>query len=214
MDRVIATATEANVPVEGRNRPHVVIVGAGFGGLAAARALGGHAVDVTVIDRRNHHLFQPLLYQVATAALSPADIAEPIRHILSRHANIEVLLGEVCGIDTAQRQVLLTDGASIAYDRLILASGSRPSYFGHDRWSAAAPSLKSLEDAQAIRGRLLTAFEHPRANRVDQSTAEMEASVAFDLRRALLKKQENECARLDRSNSRCVPARPGCLLSG
>lgn len=168
MDRVIATATEANVPVEGRNRPHVVIVGAGFGGLAAARALGGHAVDVTVIDRRNHHLFQPLLYQVATAALSPADIAEPIRHILSRHANIEVLLGEVCGIDTAQRQVLLTDGASIAYDRLILASGSRPSYFGHDRWSAAAPSLKSLEDAQAIRGRLLTAFEQAERAATDQ----------------------------------------------
>lgn len=141
------------------DRPHVVIVGAGFAGLAAAQALGGTGVRVTVIDRQNHHLFVPLLYQVATAALSPADIAQPIRKILSRHRNVDVVLGEVTGVDAGARRVRLADGGFVPYDRLILATGSSHSYFGHDEWAAVAPGLKTLEEARLIRSRLLLAFE-------------------------------------------------------
>ena len=144
-------------PVDGR--PHVVIVGAGFGGLACAEALGGTDARVTVIDRRNYHLFVPLLYQVATAALSPADIAEPIRRILSRHANIDVVMAEVTGLDRAGKRVLLADGSFVPYDRLVLATGSSYNYFGHDDWSEIAPGLKTIESARLIRARLLTAFE-------------------------------------------------------
>jgi len=139
-------------------RPHVVIVGAGFGGLAAARALAGAPVRVTVIDRRNHHLFQPLLYQVATAGLSPADIAQPVRAVLKGQRNTQVLLDKVVGIDTAARTVRLRHRA-IAYDHLVLATGARHSYFGRDEWAARAPGLKSLEDATAIRRTILEAFE-------------------------------------------------------
>jgi NADH dehydrogenase len=135
-----------------------VIVGSGFGGLSAARDLRDAPADVTVVDRRNHHLFQPLLYQVATAALSPGDIAYPIRSILRRQANARVLLAEAQSIDLASRQVALTDGR-LDYDFLILATGSRDSYFGHDDWAAWAPGLKSLEDALEIRRRILIAFE-------------------------------------------------------
>lgn len=138
---------------------HVVIVGAGFGGLACAQALGGTGIRVTVIDRNNYHLFVPLLYQVATAALSPADIAQPIRRILARHRNIEVRLGEVCGIDAAAKRVRLADGGTVAYDRLVIATGSSYNYFGHDEWAAAAPGLKSIEDARRIRATLLSCFE-------------------------------------------------------
>lgn len=144
-------------PAPGR-LPRVVIVGAGFGGLAAARALREAPVDVTVIDRRNHHLFQPLLYQVATAALSPGDIAYPIRSILRRQANARVLLGDAATIDAAAREVALTDGR-IGYDFLVLATGARHAYFGHDEWEPHAPGLKSLEDALEIRRRILLAFE-------------------------------------------------------
>jgi NADH:ubiquinone reductase (H+-translocating) len=140
-------------------RPHVVIVGAGFAGLAAAKALGGSRARVTIIDRRNHHLFQPLLYQVATAALSPADIAEPIRAVLRRHANVEVLLDEVIDIDLDRRWVRTREHADQSYDVLILATGAGFSYFGHDEWAAHAPGLKSVEDAVRIRNRLLLAFE-------------------------------------------------------
>jgi len=139
--------------------PHIVIVGAGFGGLACARALGGHKARVTIIDRANYHLFVPLLYQVATAALSPADIAEPIRKILRRHRNVEVVLGDVTGVDTAGQAVLLADGGRIGYDRLVLATGSVENYFGHDDWAAHAPGIKSLSDARAIRARVLLGFE-------------------------------------------------------
>ena len=139
-------------------RPRVVIVGAGFGGLAAARALRRAPVDVVVIDRRNHHLFQPLLYQVATATLSAADIAEPIRRVLRHQANSEVLLGEVQGVDPERAEVLLED-AAIGYDYLVIATGSRFSYFGHPKWAEHAPGLKSLEDAATIRRRILLAFE-------------------------------------------------------
>ncbi|MEY2489755.1 MAG: hypothetical protein QOC70_1697 [Verrucomicrobiota bacterium] len=139
--------------------PHVVIVGAGFGGLEAAKKLGKEAVRVTVLDRTNHHLFQPLLYEVATAALSPADIAAPIRHILSDFLNTEVILAEVKSVNVGAKTVDIGD-REIAYDYLILATGSRHSYFGHDEWERFAPGLKSLEDAVEIRRRLLLAFEY------------------------------------------------------
>lgn len=135
------------------------MVGAGFGGLACAAALGGTDIRVTVIDRRNYHLFVPLLYQVATAALSPADIAQPIRRVLSRHPNVAVVLGAVVGIDRAERRVRLDDGGVVPYDRLVVATGSSYSYFGHDEWAEVAPGLKTVEDAQYIRARLLGCFE-------------------------------------------------------
>jgi len=139
-------------------RPRVVIIGAGFGGLSAAMRLAHVAADVTVIDRRNHHLFQPLLYQVATAALSPADIAAPIRGILARQGNTDVTLGTVTGIDTTGRAVLIGE-RRIAYDQLVIATGARESYFGHDEWAAVTSGLKSIEDATTMRRRILVAFE-------------------------------------------------------
>jgi NADH:ubiquinone reductase (H+-translocating) len=139
--------------------PHVVIVGAGFGGLEAVLGLARAPVRVTVIDRRNHYLFQPLLYQVATAALSPADIAYPIRSILRRQPNADVILAEVVSIDPARRQVALRDGATLTYDTLVVASGARHAYFGHETWESRAPGLKNLEDALEIRRRILLAFE-------------------------------------------------------
>jgi NADH dehydrogenase len=139
-----------------------VIVGAGFGGLAAATGLGKAPVEVTLIDRRNHHLFQPLLYQVATAGLSPADIAQPIRAILRYQSNASVLLGRVIGVDHAAREVLTGD-RRVAYDYLIVATGARHAYFGHDEWEAIAPGLKSIEDATDIRRRILLAFERAEA---------------------------------------------------
>ncbi len=145
--------------------PRVVIVGAGFGGLYCAQALGGKPVDVTVVDRRNFHLFVPLLYQVATAALSPADIAQPIRRVLSRYRNIEVRMDEATGIDREARRLLLKSGAALDYDRLVVAAGSEYDYFGHDAWARFAPGLKTLEDAQLIRARLLESFERAEATR-------------------------------------------------
>jgi NADH dehydrogenase len=139
-------------------QPHIVIVGAGFGGLRAARALKRADVRITVIDRRNYHLFQPLLYEVATAGLSPNDIAYPIRAALRRQKNTRVLLAEVVAIDTKRRKVILQDGV-VEYDYLILATGARHSYFGHPEWEAYAPGLKSIEDALEIRRRILLAFE-------------------------------------------------------
>ena len=140
-------------------RPQVVIVGAGFGGLAAAKRLAGRDVDVTLVDRRNHHVFQPLLYQVATAALSPADIAGPIRAIFSRAPNVRVLLDEVTSVKTFDCRVELKSGARLDYDWLILATGARHSYFGNEEWGAHAPGLKSIEDALAIRRKILLALE-------------------------------------------------------
>lgn len=156
-----------------RRRPRVVIVGAGFGGLSAAKALAEAPVDVVLVDKRNYHLFQPLLYQVATAGLSPAEIAAPIRAIVRRQANASVVLGKVTGVDTAAREVV-TDQARIAYDYLILATGARHAYFGHDDWEPYAPGLKKIEDATAIRRRILLAFEQ----------AELETEA--EKRRALL----------------------------
>ncbi|MGH8660127.1 MAG: NAD(P)/FAD-dependent oxidoreductase, partial [Gammaproteobacteria bacterium] len=143
---------------EPARKPQVVIVGAGFGGLAAAKALAGAPVAVTVVDRQNYHLFQPLLYQVATAALSPGDIAWPIRRLLRRQPNARVLLGEVTAVDTS-RQVLDMGGRSLPYDYLVLSTGVRHDYFGHGDWEPFAPGLKHLDDATAIRRRILMAFE-------------------------------------------------------
>ncbi|MCC6536811.1 MAG: NAD(P)/FAD-dependent oxidoreductase [Bryobacterales bacterium] len=141
-------------------RPHVVILGCGFGGLFAARALARARVRVTVLDRTNHHLFQPLLYQVATAGLAAPSIAAPIRQILAAQRNAMVLYGECERIDTARRAVELEDGSEIGYDYLIVATGSTHSFFGHDEWAAFAPGLKTLDDALEIRRRILLAFEH------------------------------------------------------
>jgi NADH dehydrogenase len=139
--------------------PRVVIVGGGFGGLTAAKALAHAPVAVTLLDRHNHHLFQPLLYQVATATLSPGDIASPIRWILRRDGNIRVLLVDVRAIELPSKRVRLEDGSTVEYDYLIVASGSSHTYFGHDEWETHAPGLKTLEDALAIRRRILVAFE-------------------------------------------------------
>jgi NADH dehydrogenase len=153
MNKVTAVP-EANVRV-----PRVVIVGAGFGGLSTAKALARAPVDITLIDRQNYHLFQPLLYQVATASLSPGDIAWPIRRILRGQCNVRVLLGEVTAIESRDRTVTLAE-QRIAYDCLILATGVRHDYFGHADWEALAPGLKELDDATGIRRRILLAFEH------------------------------------------------------
>ena len=141
-----------------QTRPRIVIVGAGFGGLNAARALARLPVQVTLVDRRNYHTFQPLLYQVATAALSPADIAAPIREIMARHKNVEVMLGEVESFDLANRKVFL-HGFELDYDYLLVAAGATHAYFGHDDWEPVAPGLKSIEDALEIRRRILLAYE-------------------------------------------------------
>src|SRR5687767_2398119 len=142
-----------------QRRPKVVIIGGGFGGLYAAKALAGKPVDVTLVDRKNHHTFQPLLYQVATAVLSPGEIASPLRRILYRAKNVEVILGEAVGIDTVARRVKLNGDAELEYDYLIVAAGARHAYFGHDEWEANAPGLKTIEDSVEIRRRLLLAFE-------------------------------------------------------
>jgi NADH dehydrogenase len=152
-----------------RQKPRVVIVGAGFGGLEAAKKLACKDVFVTVIDRTNYHLFQPLLYQVATAALSPADIAAPIRAVLSKCKNMEVILAEVRSVDVDAKKVKMSDGAELDYDFLVLATGARHSYFGHDEWEKSAPGLKSLEDAIEVRRRLLMAFEY--AERITDEAA-------------------------------------------
>lgn len=146
-------------PAATPKRPRVVVVGAGFAGLSAVRGLRNAPVDITVIDRRNFHLFQPLLYQVATAGLTPSDIAWPIRSILREQGNARVVLGAVRGVDTGAREVLLEDGSRYGYDWLVLATGASHNYFGHDDWSVFAPGLKRMDDATAIRRRILIAFE-------------------------------------------------------
>ena len=143
----------------GRTRPRVVIVGGGFGGVNAAKGLEDEPVDVTIVDRRNYHLFQPLLYQVALAVLSAADIAQPIRSMVSKAKNTQVLMDEVVGLDPMQQRVILKTGTNLEYDYLILATGSTHSYFGKDEWAQTAPGLKTVEDAIEIRRRVLLAFE-------------------------------------------------------
>jgi NADH dehydrogenase len=138
---------------------HVVIVGAGFGGLEATFRLAGAPVTITLIDRRNHHLFQPLLYQVATASLATSEIAWPIRYLLRGRPEVTTLFATVCGVDTVSKRVLLEDGDALPYDTLVLATGARHAYFGHDEWEPFAPGLKTLEDATTLRRRILVAFE-------------------------------------------------------
>ena len=155
-----------------------MIIGGGFGGLSAAKALRKAPLRVTVIDRHNHHLFQPLLYQVATATLSPGDIASPIRWILRHQRNTRVLLGDVRAIDLGAKRITLDDGAVIEYDYLIVATGTSHTYFGHDEWASHAPGLKTLEDALAIRRRILVAFE--RAER-ETDAAQQQRLLTFVL---------------------------------
>lgn len=143
--------------------PQVLIVGGGFAGLWAARALKSAPVRITLLDRGNHHLFQPLLYQVATAGLSAPDIAAPLRHILRRQRNVTTLMGEALRVEAAERRVVLADGAALGYDYLLLATGATHAYFGHDEWAPHAPGLKTLDDALAIRRRILSAFERAEA---------------------------------------------------
>lgn len=146
-------------------KPRIVIVGAGFGGLATVKGLGRADAEITLIDQQNHHLFQPLLYQVATAALSPADIAAPIRTIVKHHEQMHVLLEKVTGIDKASRQVLLGSGARVEYDQLVLATGARHSYFGQDQWAEFAPGIKTIDDATRVRRKILLALECAETNR-------------------------------------------------
>jgi NADH:ubiquinone reductase (H+-translocating) len=155
---------------------HIVIVGGGFGGLNAARKLGRAPAEVTLIDRRNFHLFQPLLYQVATGALSPGEIASPLRYVLNGRKNTRVVLGEVTDLDAQNRAVILKDGSRVSYDSLIVATGSTHSYFGHPEWAQLAPGLKSVEDATEIRTRVLLAFE--RAEK-ETDPAERRANLTF-----------------------------------
>ena len=158
-------------------KKHVVILGGGFGGLHAARALRGAPVDITLVDRANHHVFQPLLYQVALAQLAPSDIAAPIRWMLRRQWNCTVLLGEATAIDAERRVVVLDGGAmTLSYDYLVVATGARHSYFGHDEWEAFAPGLKNVDDAEEIRRRFLLAFEEAERN---PDPAEVEANTTF-----------------------------------
>ena len=147
--------------------PHVIIIGAGFGGLYAARSLAKKRVRITIIDRKNHHVFQPLLYQVATAKLSPADIASPIRSVFGKYKNVHVLLDEATRFDLTNKKVALKTGQELSYDYIVLATGATHAYFGHEEWASLAPGLKSLEDAVEIRRRVLLAFE----------TAEREALI-------------------------------------
>lgn len=161
---------------ESRNqKPHIIIVGAGFGGLQAAKKLARKNVRVTVIDRTNYHLFQPLLYQVVTAALSPADIAAPVRSVLSKSKNVEVILAEVQSVDVAAKKVKTAD-SEFDCDYLILATGARHSYFGHNDWEKLAPGLKSLEDAIELRRRILMAFEYAEKT---NDEAERKAAMTF-----------------------------------
>jgi NADH dehydrogenase len=158
-------------------RPHVVVIGGGFGGLRAARRLARGDVDVTLVDRTNHHLFQPLLYQVATAVLAPSDITIPIRYVLRRQRNVTVLMAEVRGIDVEARTLTLdAEGRTLSYDYLVLAAGARHSYFGHDEWEEEAPGLKSIADAYEMRRRFLTAFEMAEKS---EDAAERQAWLTF-----------------------------------
>jgi NADH:ubiquinone reductase (H+-translocating) len=172
-DAAIAVAEKsesAPVAVEGRVRRRVVVIGGGFAGINAAQELAKLPVDVTLVDRKNYHTFQPLLYQVALAVLSPADIAQPIRSIVKTHPNVEVLMDEALGFDLNARTVQLKSGSVLEYDYLILATGSTHSYFGHDGWSKLAPGLKTVEDATEIRRRVLLAFELAERHMMEHGT--------------------------------------------
>ena len=173
-------------------RHHIVILGGGFGGLYAAKSIHDKSLRVTLVDRRNYHLFQPLLYQVATGSLSPANIAAPLRAIFRRQPNIEVLMADVIDIDVAGRRLVLADG-DIGYDTLIVAAGAGHSYFGHDEWQAVAPGLKSIEDATQIRRRVLSAFE-----RAERETDPREEDHLADVRHRRRRSDWRRAGRRDR----------------
>lgn len=208
--------------MQSSGRPRIVIVGGGFGGLSAARHLAKVRADVTLIDRENHHCFQPLLYQVATAALSPADVAWPIRSILSRQGNTLVLLGEVSSIDVTKREVHV-GAISFPYDYLVLATGVAHAYFGHDEWAPVAPGLKRIEDARVVRRRLLLAFEKAELAQSDAERArllnfvivgggptgvEMAGAIAELARRTL----PNDFRRIDPRRARIIVVEAGPRL--
>ncbi|BCX51792.1 NADH dehydrogenase [Comamonas testosteroni] len=159
------------------DRHHVVIIGAGFGGIEVAKELAGTEVDVTIIDRRNHHLFQPLLYQVAGASLSTSEIAWPIRYLFRNRPEVNTLMAEVEGVDTDAREVIISNGSRQPYDTLVLATGATHAYFGHDEWEPFAPGLKTLEDATTIRGRILAAFEEAERTSDPQRRAALQTFV-------------------------------------
>ncbi len=164
-------------PQQAQDKPHIVIIGAGFGGIQVAQALKDAPAQITVIDRNNHHLFQPLLYQVATAGLSPADISAPIRHILRKQKNTKVIMAEVTGIDLQAQQVIMQDHV-VSYAYLVIATGSRHSYFGHDEWEQYAPGLKSIIDATSLRRKILLAFE---AAEIETDSERQRALLTFVL---------------------------------
>jgi NADH:ubiquinone reductase (H+-translocating) len=217
-------------PMPENGRPRVVILGAGFGGLAAAMALKGMQVDITVIDRRNYHLFQPLLYQVATAGLSPAQVAMPIRRILSRQKNVTVLMQRVERIETAM-QLVHTAERSIPYDYLVVATGARHAYFGHEEWAESAPGLKTIGDATEIRARILSAFERAEVTEDDQRRAalltfvvvgggptgvEMAGAIAELARKVVVRDFRHINAASARvvlveAGNRILPSMPACL---
>ena len=174
----LQTPASEQTNVVSASGPRIVIVGAGFGGLAAARALRRTNASITIVDQQNHHVFQPLLYQVATAGLSPADIAAPIRSIVARQRHTQVRLGRATGIDTADRVVLLDDGDSVPFDYLVLATGARHSYFGKEAWSECAPGIKTLDDATRVRRNVLLALERAE---VERDPDELERLVTFVL---------------------------------
>ena len=176
MDTQTASSADSSTS-QGTKRPHVVIIGGGFGGIKAAHALSHAPVDITLIDRNNHHVFQPLLYQVATAELSPADISGPIRHILRKQGNTGVMMAEVTGVDLANSSVHMSQ-RSLHYDYLIIATGATHSYFGHDEWEPFAPGLKTIADATAIRRKVLLAFE---AAEMETDPAKLQALLTFVL---------------------------------
>lgn len=157
----------------------IIIVGGGFGGLACAQQLGGSGHEVLLVDRRNYHLFQPLLYQVATGALSPADIAEPIRKLVKKHRNISVVMAEVMGVDTDARSVLIENGGAYSYDALVLATGSQYAYFGNDVWAEHAPGLKTIDNARTHRSRLLEAFEQAERSALPDEQRRLMTSVVI-----------------------------------
>ena len=171
VDQFVSVAETVQPSVTAKGKPHVVIIGGGFAGLNTAKGLADAPVKVTVIDRRNHHLFAPLLYQVATAQLSPANIAQPIRAILRRQKNVNVRLGDVVAIDPDLKSITLDDGHVFSYDYLVIAVGATHSYFGHDEWAPVAPGLKTIEDALDIRRRILVAFENAE-NETDPASRE------------------------------------------
>ncbi|HGO6088778.1 NAD(P)/FAD-dependent oxidoreductase [Burkholderia cepacia] len=160
-------------------RHQVVVVGAGFGGLDVVNGLAGTDVDITIVDRHNHHLFQPLLYQVAGASLSASEIAWPIRYLFRKRPEVQTLMAEVVGIDRSERAVILDNGSRLSYDTLVLATGARHAYFGHDEWEAFAPGLKTLEDATTIRGRILVAFEEAERSSDPERRAALQTFVVI-----------------------------------